>query len=75
MNPLGGGFQQPGVSLGGGGGGGGGVGLDLFSGIQTQPPTGFSLPKTVSCSSPSHHVLLHEAHHIMTCIVFSRNGC
>ena len=71
MNPLGGGFQQPGVSL----GGGGGLGLDLFSGIQTQPPTGFSLPKTVSCSSSSYHVMLHEAHCIMACIMFFRSGC
>ena len=55
---LGGGFQQPGVSLGGGFqqpgvslGGGGGLGLDFFSsGVSTQAPTGFSLPKTVSCS-------------------------
>ena len=84
QNPLGGGFQQPGVSLGGGfqqpgvslGGGfqqpgvslgGGGLGLDLFSGVSTQAPTSFSLPKTVSCLSPSHP---HTLHHATSCSLY-----
>ena len=94
QNPLGGGFQQPGLSLGGGLqqpgvslggglqqpgvslGGGGGLGLDFFSGVSTQAPTGFSLPKTVSCSWPSHR---HTLHHDLTVLcssgmVVSSNG-